>query len=213
MIELDTMPANHQPLSERIHANRRRRVAVNLGLAFGLSLLAIGAAGLIAGCGGWHFPDFGINGGGLGGGKPLATERGPREEFAHTLLQIQWGCIALGVAGIIASFWIPLISTRHAVGALVAGIGVALVRPLLVALYWPTIALVGLAGIAAAWPYLVAAYTWTRSRFLGKPVPAPTVGIVASLKTLVMPREQAVGPRFDRVPVGPLPPVSGSDGP
>ena len=171
-------------------------LCILLGL-LGITLIQTGCGG-----NGW-LSGLGFNGGGGSGGQSVNPSRGPREEFGHTLLQIQWACIALGVAGLIASIWVPLISTRHAAGALVIGIGVALVRPILIALYWPTIAIVALAGVAAAWPYLVAGYAWINTRFRGKPLPPPTVGVVASLKSLVMPRDIAAGARFPDVPDGP----------
>jgi hypothetical protein len=179
------------------------RTRTLLLLVLSVGLLWAGAV-VLSGCGGNGFlSSLGFNGGSGAGGQPVSPERGPREEFNHTLLQIQWACIALGVAGLIASIWVPLISTRHAAGALVVGIGVALVRPILVSLYWPTIAIVALAGIAAAWPYLVAIYAWCRARFTGQPLPVATVGIGPSLKSLIMPRSKAAGPGFPAVPDGP----------
>lgn len=156
----------------------------------------------LAGCFGTtiHWP-WEAGGAVTSGGKPVAPT-GPREDFAALLTQLQWVFIGLGIAGVVASIWVPIISTRHAVGAIAVGLGVALVKPFVIALYWPTIICLGLAALAAVWPYAVAVYTWARARFTGKPGPVGTVGIIPSIKTLFMARAQAVGQGVIGMPVG-----------
>lgn len=120
-------------------------------------------------------------------GKPVTV--GPRAEFANLLGQLQWLFIGLGVAAFVASIWVPLISTRHAIGSIVLGVGIALIKPFVVALYWPTIICLALAAVAAVWPYGLAVYTWAKARITGKP-PDPsklTTGL-ATLQTLWKPR-------------------------
>lgn len=190
------------------------RTRVLLCLLLGL----LGIAAIQTGCGEGLFSRFMASAGASAqsGGKSHQGGAGAggilsgREDLAHTLTQLQWVFIGLGIAGVVASFWIPLISTRHAVGSVGVGIGIAIARPFIIALYWPTIICIGLAGIAAGWPYGVAVVTWARSRFMGKPAPVPTIGVVASLKSLVMARSQVAAPGFPDVPDGPVDSGSGA---
>lgn len=160
----------------------------------------------LAACGGWHLPSFGFDSGVGGSGQPKSSAGGgiltSKEELGRTLTQLQWVFVGLGICGVVASFFVPLISTRHAVGAIVVGVGVAIAKPFVLALYWPTVICLFLAGLAAVWPYAVAVYGWARARFTGQPLPVATVGIAPSLKSLVMPRAKAVGARFPAVPDG-----------
>lgn len=176
----------------------RTLVLVSLGLWVLIALTA---------CGSWHFPTFGLGDGAGSGGQPVPPPRGgilgSKDELARLLEQLKWLFIGLGILAFVASFWIPLISTRHAVGSLIFGIIIAVAKPIILLLYWPTVIALGCAAIAAAWPYAIAAYAWFQSRFRGKQLPTPTVGVVASLKSLVMPRAVAAGARFPDVPDGP----------
>ena len=125
---------------------------------------------------------------------------GSRGEFARLLVQLQWVFIGLGIAGIVASIWVPIISTRHAVGSVAVGVGIALIRPFIIALYWPTIICLALAALAAIWPYGVAAFTWARARFTG--TGPELTARWASIKSLWQPRAVALGhdPRDAGVP-------------
>lgn len=159
-------------------------------IALGFVLIACGVLIALSGCGGgigWSWPwesTAPITG---ADGKPVTL--GPRDQFAHLLGQLQWIFLGLGIAAFVASIWIPLISTRHAVGSIFVGAGIALIKPWLVALYWPTIIILGISALAAAWPYLIAAYTWVWSRFTGKPIdPAKLTTGFATLATLWKPR-------------------------
>ena len=147
-------------------------------------IAALGCVCVLAGCFGssFHWPWESV-------APPHSTPAGPlsaREEFASLLDRLQWIFIGLGIAGVVASIWLPIISTRQAVGALVIGIGVALVKPWIIALYYPVIVALAVAGLAAAWPYLHAAYVWGRARFTGQQ-PELTAGL-DSIKSLWTPR-------------------------
>lgn len=175
-------------------SSHTRRYLLGLVLVLaGVVLLAL------AGCGGGGIGSWfdGLLGGGaeptVKGGADGGIS-GARDQFAHLLGQLQWLFIGLGIAAVVASIWIPIISTRHAVGSIVLGVGIALIKPFVIALYWPTVICLGLAGIAAVWPYGLAAYNWARARITGKPIdPAKLTTGLATLQTLWKPRGAVLG--------------------
>lgn len=169
--------------------------------------LALLLCACLAACGGgsWFSDLFGaapaVHGG--KGGTPAPTA-GPAA-LAHLFHQLTWLFIGLGVAGFVASFWVPLISTRQALGSILVGVGIAVVGSLIVALYWPIVACMALGGFVAAWPYIHAAYVWAKARITGEPV-ALTTGL-ASLKSLIGPRIPNVLAAPGSVPIGTGPAV------
>lgn len=165
-------------------ANLRRHIALLLGL---ICLFAL------AGCfgNGFHWPWEGAAT--VGGAGKAHEPLGPRDEFAHLLAQLQWVFIGAGLAALAASIWVPIISTRHAVGSIVVGVCVAVVKPWLVMLYYPTIILLGLAAAAAVWPYAVAVITWFRVHITGGIDKSELTAGWSSIQTLWKPRSSVVG--------------------
>lgn len=164
-----------------------RRTCLVLG-CLALCLLVLTA------CGGWHFPTFGFDGGAGSGSVPKPGQGGvlsSRDELARLLTQLQWVFVGLGIAGVVASIWLPIISTRHAVASLAIGVGIGIARPFIIALYWPTVIALCLAALCAVWPYALAVITWFRLHISGGIDRSELTSGWESIKSLWQPRSVA----------------------
>lgn len=182
------------------------RVTRTLAVAALVCFTTFIACGALAGCGHSFLEALGFSGGVGGSGQPKPPAGGgiltSREELARLLEQLKWLFIGLGIVAFIASWFVPFISTRHSLGSIVVGVGIAIAKPFIIALYWPTVIALALAGVAAAWPYLLGIYTWVRTSITGGISRDELTTGWDSIRTLWRPRSVVLGNSTD--PLGAL---------
>lgn len=139
--------------------------------------LVLAGVSIIAGCGG--FDPIGAIGRALGGGDDCTQSRdcgGGGEEYSIAGLFWTWAriLIGLGIVGVVASVFVPLIPTRACASVAGAGIACAIIAKFFAAYGWLVYTAFGVGAIVCIWPFIEAFRRWAVAKASGQPVKGHT---------------------------------------
>lgn len=107
-----------------------------------------------------EIPD--VTGGAGGNADPFLRD------LRSVLIPISWGCIVLGLASLVASYFLPLIPRRASIIAIGSGIGCLLLLGLVAKfsgfIAWALLISACLLGLATGVPFLLGAFRWSQRK-------------------------------------------------
>jgi hypothetical protein len=104
----------------------------------------------------------GLDGGAGGNADPFLRD------LRAVLIPISWACIALGIASLVASYFLPLVPRRASLIAIGSGVGCLLLLGLVAKfggfIAWTLLISACLLGLATGLPFLIGAFRWSQRR-------------------------------------------------